>query len=295
MAGPSTLPFPFSFPGAAAPVTVLHACVNGFVHLGPTTLTTGDFTPTAAEMHNLQPRLFALWGDWQAATNVTTNAASGVYFDVDPSGTTVYFTWLDVADRRGQVPTAGATTVNFQMAIHNSGVVEYRYRNHTAAATGVGVVMVGFSKGNLNVTGGPTSVDTGSRDLSATMPFVTTGPDKRGLALDSNSPRLGQNWTMTTTNVEAVSPIAITFLGVGGIPGGLDLGFLGAPGCNAYLTSILGDLTGLVTNGTASVSLPIPNSSSLWGAVVTAQSVCLTLQNSLNLLTSNAVDGTIGL
>ncbi|MBL8753800.1 MAG: hypothetical protein JNK15_10920, partial [Planctomycetes bacterium] len=31
MAGPSTLPFGFSFPGAAAPVTVMHACVNGWV------------------------------------------------------------------------------------------------------------------------------------------------------------------------------------------------------------------------------------------------------------------------
>ncbi len=295
MAGPSTLPFGFSFPTAAAPVTVIHACVNGFLHLGPTTLATGDFTPTTAELHNLQPRLFAQWGDWQAATNVPTNPASGVYYDIDPSGNTVYFTWQDVADRRGPVPAAGISSINFQVAIHNTGVVEYRYRNMTPSPTGVGVVMVGYSKGNKNVVGGPTSVDTGSRDLTATMPFVTTGPDQRQLAIDGTAPRLGLNWTMNTTNVDPVSPIVITFLGTGGIPLGLDLGFLGAPNCRTYLSSILGDLTGVVAGGSASVSLPIPNSPALWSLTLTAQSVCLTTQNSLGLLTSNGMDGTIGL
>lgn len=295
MSGPQTLPFGFSFPGAAAPVTVMHVCSNGFIHLGPTTLTTGDFTPTAAELHNLQPRLFPLWADWQPATNVTTNAASGVYFDVDPSGQTVYFTWLDLADRRGQVPVAGATSINVQCAIHSNGVVEYRYRNMTPAATGNGVVIVGFSKGNLNVTGGPTSADTGSRDISVAMPFLTNGPDSRPLALDGNAPRLGQNWTINTTNINPVSPISITFFGTGALNPGLDLGFLGAPGCSAYINSIVGDVTALAVNGSASVVVPIPNNGALAGVVLAGQSVCLTTLNALGLQTSNGIEGSIGL
>jgi hypothetical protein len=293
MSGPQVLPFTFPFPGGSA--SVMHVTVNGFVHLGPTTLTTGDFTPTAAEMHTLQPRLFTMWGDWQAATNVPTNPASGVYFDVDPSGQTVYFTWLDLADRRGQVPVAGATTVSFQCAIHSNGSVEYRYRNNTPAATGVGAVMVGFSKGNLNVSGGPTSVDTGSRDISATMPFNTNGPDLRPLAVTSNAPRFGQNWNINTTAIDPISPVSITFFGAGPVNPGLDLGFLGAPGCNAHINSILTSLTATATNGASTVTIPVPNTPSLGGATLAAQSACLTLANALGLLTSNGLDVTIGL
>lgn len=293
MSGPQTLPFAFSFPGNPGGVTVMHACVNGFVHLGPTTLTTGDFTPTAAELHNLQPRLFPLWGDWQAATNVSTNAASGVYFDVDPSGNTVYFTWLDCADRRGQVPTAGTTSVNFQVAIHSSGAFEYRYQNMVPAAAGNGAVIVGFSKGNLNVTGGPTSVNLGPTDLSA-GPFVTTGPDRRPLTLDGTAPRLNNNWTLNTTNVDALSPITITYFGAGTMPG-VDLGFLGAPDCRAYLTSLDIPLDAPVVAGASQLVIPIPNTASLTGSVVGVQSICLTLANTLNLLTSNGYEGTVGL
>lgn len=295
MSGPQTLPFSFTFPGNPTGVTVMHATTNGFVHLGPTTLTTGDFTPTAAEMHTLQPRLFALWADWQAATNVTTNPASGVYFDVDPSNQTVYFTWLDVADRRGQVPVAGATSINFQVAINSNGTVEYRYRNMVPAATGTGAVMVGFSKGNLNVTGGPTSVDTGSRDITASVPFVTNGPDSRPLALDSNTPRLGLNWTLTTTGVDPLSPITITFFGTAMLNPGVDLGFLGAAGCNAHVLGLVGDITSTVASGSSTTTLAIPSNPVFAGLLLDCQSVCFTLKNSLGLLTSNGVEGSIGL
>jgi len=294
MAGPSTLPFAFSFPGNPAGVTVMHAAVNGWVHLGPTTLTTSDYTPTVAEFHNLQPRLFPLWCDLHAGTNLTTNPASGVYFDVDPSGQTVYFTWLDVADRRGGVPTAGATSVNVQVAIHSSGAFEYRYQNIVPAAAGNGVVMVGFSKGNLNVSGGPTSVDLGPRDITAAMPFVTTGPDSRPLALDSTLPRFNQNWTLTTSSVQAISPITITFFGASTIPG-LDLGFLGAPSCSLYLSSLDIGLDAVVVSGSSTITIAVPNTPSLGGAVLAAQSICLTLQNTLGLATSNGLEVSVGL
>lgn len=292
MAQPVTLPFPFTFPGGT--VTVMHANTNGFVHLGPTTITGGDYTPTPAEMHTLQPRLFALWSDWQAATNVTTNPASGVYYDVDPSGQTVYFTWLDVADRRGQVPAAGATSLTFQIAIHASGTVEYRYRSFTPAATGAGAVMVGYSKGNSNVTGGPVSIDAGNRDLTVAMPFVTDGPDTLPLTLDSNTPRLGQTWTITTTNVEPISPVGLLYFGSAPLPG-VDLGFVGAPGCRAYQTADLTSAVFPVANGSFAVPLPVPNTVALAGLQLHCQSLAFTLRNTLNLATSNGLTGTIGL
>jgi hypothetical protein len=291
MSNDCVLPFAFTYPGGS--VTTMHAAVNGYVHLGATTATSSDFSPTPAELHTLQPRLAVCWSDWHASQNATPNPATGVYFDIDPSGQTVYFTWLDVADRRGQLPTAGTTSINFQCAIHSNGSFEYRFRNFVPAATGVGAVMVGYSKGNNNVTGGPVSADTGPRDLSA-GPFSTNGPDSFPLAVDSNAPRFGQNWTITTTGVDPLSPITVTFFGTARVNPGLDLGFLGAPGCSSYINIILDGLTGTTVGTSSTINVAIPNNPALGGFVLTAQSVCLTLQNALGLRTSNGLEGTVG-
>jgi hypothetical protein len=289
MSGPLTLPFTFNFPGGST--NVIHAAANGYIVLGSTTATSSDFTPTAAELHTQPARLAPLWTDLQPAINVTTNAASGVYFDVDPSGQTVYVTWLDVADRRGQVPAAGATSITFQVAISSNGNVEYRYRTITPAATGNGAVIVGESKGNA---GGSNSFDLGSRDLSASLPFTTNAADQAPLALDSNLPQLGSNWVLTTTNIEPISPIGATFFGTQQVNPGLDLAFIGAPGCSAYTNADIGSLTFLVTGGTGSVTVAVPNNPALAGQTFSAQSVSFTTQNTLTLNFSNGLLGTVG-
>lgn len=286
-----TLPFSFTYPGGS--VTVIHAAANGFIHLGPTTLTSSDFSPTVAELHNLQPRLFPAWADWDANINSTVNPATGLYFDVDPSGQTVYVTWLDVADRRGQTPVAGTTSINFQVALHSSGVIEYRYRTFLAAPTGAGPVIVGYSKGNNLVSGGPTSVDTGPRDLSA-GPFSTNGPDSLPLALNSNLPKLGTNWDLVTTNIDPISPFSVTFFGSTRQVPPLDLGFIGAPGCFSHIDPIIVGLEAAATAGTSTLTIAIPNNPALAGQSLTAQSVCLTMKNAIGLLTSNGLEATLG-
>ncbi len=290
MSGPLTLPFTFNFPGGST--NVIHANVNGFVVLGSTTATTGDFSPTPAELHSGDPRLFPLWGDWHAGANLTTNPASGVYFDVDPSGQTVYVTWLDVADRRGAVPAAGTTSVNFQLAISANGNIEYRYREATPVtpAPTSGNVIVGASKGNV----GGNSFDAGSRDLSASLPFTTDAVDQFGLKLDSNPPRLGQNWVLTTTNIEAISTIGATFFGTQQVDPGLDLTFIGAPGCSAYTNADIGGLTFLVSNGMGQVIVEVPLNPVLVGQSFSAQSVSFTTHNTLTLNFSNGLLGTVG-
>jgi hypothetical protein len=292
MSGPQTLPFAFAFPGGTT--SVIHIASNGFIHLGPTTLTTSDFSPTVAEALTLEPRIFALWGDLEPSINLSTSPASGIYFQADPVNQVAYVTWLQVADRRGGVPAPGATSVNVQCALFANGNVQLRYGTIVPRVGGTGPVLVGVSKGNLNVSGGPTSVDPGNRDLSASMPFSTNAPDQRPLTLDSNLPRLGTNWTFTTSNVNAVSPIAITFLGTAPVDPGLDLGFLGAPNCRAYLNTIVGDLTAVAAGGTASAIFPIPSTPGIVGLRIVGQSVCLTTQNALNLQTSNGVDAIVG-
>jgi hypothetical protein len=206
----------------------------------------------------------------------------------------VYVTWLNVADRRGQVPAANLTTLNFQCKISANGDYEYRYRNFLPAAAGVGAVIVGFSKGNLGVSGAVGSLDPGIHDISVRT--LLTDCDKGPLKIDTSlPPYLGSTWSIDTKNVDPILPIAFTVISLNGvIPSGLHLDFIGAPGCYLYLPSFDVSVTLPVAGGMASLLLPIPNNPALAGVTISAQSMCFTLLNPLNLLTSNALEGTLG-
>jgi hypothetical protein len=152
--------------------------------------------------------------------------------------------------------------------------------------------LVGYSPGGANL-------DPGNTDLSAITVIQTFAGDIRPLTLGASSPRLGFPWNLTTTNIDPVSPAAVTFFGDGQVPvpGGLPLTSIGidSPGCFVWINQVLGNLTGASVAGTASMSFPIPSTPSLAGFVITAQSLALTLAVPSNILTSNGVEGTLGL
>jgi len=132
-------------------------------------------------------------------------------------------------------------------------------------------------------------------DISTAGVILTEGADVLPLAVDSNNPSLGANWDVTTSNIDPISPFAITFLGARGPAVPMAAIGLAAPGCDINLASIVGDVTGINAGGSATVSVPIPANNALAGFLLGAQSVCLTLTNGANLLTSNGVEGTLGL
>jgi hypothetical protein len=289
MSQPLALPFTFSFPGGST--SVVHAAANGYVVLGATTATTSDFTATVAELLSQPARLCPLWADLQPATNVPVNPASGVYFDVDPSGNTVYVTWLDCADRTGGVPVAGATHINVQCAIHSNGDYEFRYGTITPGAN-VATNIQGWSRGN---TGGGTSRDPGNRDLSAVMPFSTNGPDQTPLAVDSNLPRVGTTLTITTSNIPAAASFTAAMLTFSAVVPGIELSGLGMPNCYQHI-AILGVDT-LILIGTPSVSraIPIPPGPGFIGLPLFSQSASFVAGvNPAGIITSNGVGMTIG-
>ncbi|HEX5054684.1 MAG TPA: hypothetical protein VFZ65_23110 [Planctomycetota bacterium] len=290
MSQPLVLPFAFPFPGGAT--SVVHAAANGYVLLGPTSAVSSDFTPTPAELVAQQPRVCPAWMDLHPGLNLPSNAQSGIYFEVDASNQAVYVTWLDCADRRGGVPAAGATSVNVQCVLRANGNVEFRYGAMTPYAAGNGLLLVGWSRGNV---GSGSAGDPGTVDLSATIPFVTAGPDSQALALDSNMPRLGGAWTFTTRNVPAIAPLAFLFVGDQQLPG-IDLGLLGAPNCRSYTNANLavGSFPVMLPAGTGTLTLAIPGTPALAGLSWTTQAVAFSLANALNLVTSNGLLGTVG-
>ena len=107
-------------------------------------------------------------------------------------------------------------------------------------------------------------------------------------------PSIGNNWNLTTNNIDPVSPIAITFLGASGVAIPLVAIGLNAPGCDLNLSTLLGSIQGTAVAGSATVSLALPANAALIGQQLSGQSIALTLSNSANIVSSNGVTGTIG-
>jgi hypothetical protein len=152
-------------------------------------------------------------------------------------------------------------------------------------------VLAGFT------AGGATSLPS-QKDLSTdlTTAFQSYDSERLPLTLGANNPVLGNNWTLTADNIDPVSPFALFFLGSAQGPGvPLPAIGLNAPGCSVWIDTVLVDLVGLASNGSATASLPIPNNPNLTGATLSAQAICLSLSNVANLLTSNGALGTLGI
>jgi len=281
---PLQLPFPFAFPGGST--NVVHATANGEVLLGATAALLGDVTPAGHELPLHPPRLAPLWCDLEPIANQPSNPASGVYFDVAPSGQEVYVTWLDVADGRGGPPPSGSTTVSVQCVLRSDGSFTFRY-GPLLAGPGTGRVVVGFGPGG----GAP---DPGSRDLDQSLPFATNGPDRYPLEHDCSLPRLGASMDLRVGNVESAL-VAFLVLGDTVAPLGVDLGFAGAPGCRAY-TNLVGSVSVPIAQpaGTGSYALPVPSNPALSGSTFASQFLAPGSGNALSAVTSNGMRWTIG-
>lgn len=286
---PLTLPFTFNFPGGST--TVLHACSNGYIICGSTTLTAGDYSPTPAELLAQQPRLAPAWYDWYASRNATTNPTSGVYFDIDPSGQTAYVTWQEIGEFNPS--TAGTSLNSFQVAIHSSGVVEYRYGAMAIVTTNAAsVIITGISKGNVL---GSASVNPGSVDISASMPLATNGPDQTPLGLSATGrPVPGGTVTLTTNNAPVTMVAGVNLLSLGQVNPFLDLAAMGAPGCGQGVDLAVSSGTLLLTPGDVN-TFAVPAGMLFVGLDIFSQSAVLVPGvNALGLLTSNGIKMSLG-
>lgn len=139
------------------------------------------------------------------------------------------------------------------------------------------------------------SLDFGNLDISAAGTLTTNSAPVPALALDSTLPQFGSTWAITTTNIDPISPFAVTLFGPRGVATPLpSLGF-DAPNCELHLTALLTSAASPNVAGSSSISVAIPTNPALTGFLMSAQSVCLTQSNNANLLTSNGVQGKVGL
>jgi len=245
---------------------------NGWLALGAGN--SNGFAPTvAAFLANPSEGIYA-WTDLQP--NLATSGQV-YYAEIGSVGRLVFdgvFGWN----------TTGTNDIDFQ---YDTATGDWSIEFGALAATNPEDWLVGYSPAGA-------SLDPGAVDIGA---GTTTGAaDAAGLGLDSNNPALGGSWDITADSVDASSPGAVFFFGSAEVNPGVDLGFIGAPGCFAYTNADLGVVVELGAPPSITTSLAIPNDPALAGAVLTVQATAGNGgQNAWGVNTSNGLKGTLGL
>ena len=267
------------FPSPVGPVPALFVAANGVVSLGTNAYAQG-YVPAAAGMLDEAVMGFYAHHDYNP-----TEAGSGsvTYFEQTTAGeTTAYITWEGVESY--SVPAAlNPSTLQFQFNLTTGSVamVFEQIDGDNTSAFG-SAHLIGWSPGGA-------SNDGGSIDLATALPILTSDlQNVNSLELSASGAPIstatsGATVTYTTDNMLEFAPgvyIGLNILSVNQVAGGLDLGFLGAPGCSAYVQTL--DLTQAMVGGSSSQSVTLPLPVGLpTGLTLFSQSVCLIQPNSL--------------
>lgn len=277
--GSVQLSAPMPVPGGFT--STLTICTNGFVSLSaqqPIALPAYD--PDVADFEGFTaPAIAAPWYDWSP-----NNGGQLVFEEI---GGIAYVTW-------DNVPAYGTTVgdtfqYQFEVATGNCTVV---YQTMNMAGTSA------WHTPLFGVTTGSTSFLSTAYDFSVDLAqTIQVNDPVTAMRLTGNAPKVGGTFDMITSGIDPVSPISILMFSDARLDPGVLLPSVGldAPGCSVYLPSILGTLTGTNSGGSSIVQWVLPpTASSYLGLVVATQSVCLTTQNGLGLLTSNGYEGVLG-
>jgi len=259
------------YPGGST--TSLEVCSNGFV--SPVTGNGSAYTPTAAAwLASPQPR----WGTWHDFNPAATGSGKVKFEQI---GTVAYVTWDGVYSFNTTTPNTWQ--LQFDLV---TGFVTFVWPNVTSSGN---AWLVGFA-------GAAPNDDLGIFDLSVLVPatFRTSSYNALPLALASTLPQLGTTLTMTTSQFPPTSLLGIQLVSFTAIDPGIELGFLGMPGCYVHAgTDAMYAL--LPSGGQAQWQLPVPNNPSLMGAQLAGQSAAFAPgANTGGLITSNGVLLTIG-
>lgn len=265
------------------------------VEVAPSSGTAGTYSVPQAKLElghlAVSPPIAGNWTGHLASPIVIHDLTSGPYtfpwtlntYTSLPGFSTAFFVWDGITDIGIQYTSSSGLTGGFNARRTATQLRHYvaAFGATTQAPTSNGLFAMEVRMTWLSPAGCATRVTLGA------------GCDTPVLTLDSNFPQLGSTFNLTTTNLQSLVPLGIMFFSDQAL-GGFDLGFLGAPGCQAWSNGNLTSATFPVTSGTGIVSVPIPNNPQFTGLQVTSQAIGFTLNNPLNLATSNGITWTIG-
>jgi hypothetical protein len=249
------LPYPFPFHGQLLSSVIVSS--NGFVWLSTTNAGSGCCSGSVTTLLSSEPRIAAHWTDLYTSPG-------GVFADLDPATADFCITWNNVSEFG-----ASSASNTFQIALKPSGIFEYRYQNIALLAH---TSLTGFS-------GGLGATDPGGTDLSALTQF-DTGPGGRPPDLHrvgTSLPQFGATMSLEVTGLAAGGGVAFLVLCYFQAVPEIDMGFLGAPGCQSQLDFLSAPIAALLalTGGspTAAFSFVVPNNPALAGTQLFAQAL----------------------
>ena len=279
-----TLPFTFPFPGGNT--TQIGIVTNGFIWLDGTTTST-DNSASVGDLLTQQPRLAVAWTDWDASTPAALGSGNGTWHYDVISSTEVHATWNGIGAFGYNSTVGGPAAKTFQCKMFANGAVEYHYVDAQSPYYGNDCL--------VGIKPGPGAyADTGSRNLTTLglSSFITHGGTTAGLTLDVDVlPRLGTTINLVTNNIPATAGVTAVLVSFAAVVPGLELTFLGTPGCYQNVALANSTTLGLLfTNPSGSLPLAIPNAAIYLGYQVFAQSTAfVTGVNAFGALASNGV------
>lgn len=277
-----TTPILYATPAGLAIATSVYMSADGFLTMDAPSVVTGGPGATQTAIDNWLMSPGTTFGNWK---NFDPSLAGSTHYDYDTNTSEHLFTWQDVEDFGG--------TTTFQIAIDVAGNIEYRWGNVALTGGGAAPVLVGFTTG-ISATD-PGVIRT---DFQADLPFSTAGSDTSPLALTAASnPIINTTVDLVTSNASTANGIGLCFVTSVSIPGGFDLGVIGAPGCLAHvdINAGVGNVIDNIPINGLTVSLPIPNQTNLVGLNLYCQSAWLDpAANPFGVITSNGLRLAIG-
>ena len=279
--------------GIASQLTISH---NGIVTLGGVGNNSLDYTPTGPELAgalNNAAAFYVGWHDWYDAEATSTGRIK-----TEEVGSVIYITWDNVDNYPTGVLNPGTMQIQLD---RSSGVVTYVWTaiDPSTASTFGTAYVVGFRGA------GPVA-DPGSVNFATALPASYTQVPVQPLALGAapapiSTPSTGSVVTYTTSNIPELTPgsglyVALSIISLGQVPApGLDLSFIGAPGCAALVQSLdfTQSMVGLTSSQTVTLTIPagVPAGTFLYSqsaALITPNSLP-NGQNAFGLTTSNGV------
>jgi hypothetical protein len=283
---PIVLPAPFPLPGNTPPESYVWVANNGIVTLGLGSNQGSDFTPSPAEYLTAPLAAFYAWHDYNPAEPGSNPVVTY------PVGNRYCFTWDFVENRPYGIPNPSQFQIVFDLA---TGDVQFTWLLVDANTTSP------FGSQHLiGVKGQGPIADPGSTSLS--QPGLQCD-FRRHVPMQLSAlpaPVYGTTCNYTTANVPEFVPgsgvyVLLQVLSLGSTPG-VDLGFLGAPGCSSYVPSLDVTLAAIGASSTVSVPYTLPPSGP-YGFPIFAQSVALgapgVFFNAAGLQTSNLLTSTL--
>jgi hypothetical protein len=264
--------FTLDYPGGST--NSLTVCSNGFISVSGNGT---PYNPSVSAFFSGAARWSPLW------TDLNPSSGGNVRFDSNSSRAVVTY---DAVRFYGNNNTA-----TFQVQYWANGDVHVIYQSVGASGNGY---LVGYSVG-----GG--AADPGQIDISASLNSNVTVCSSAGTAIldialaSSGRPVIGTTIDLITTNVPLTSTGGLSILSLNALPGGVDLTFLGMPGCFLYQDLTVIDLFP-VSSGAGQRSFSLPNSPALSGTILLSQSAIMDLGlNAFDMATSNGIELLVGL